>query len=566
MDMSAAPNCKAFGLAGTCAETLPETPNQFGRTMHDPFRNQIYPLELSGPQPIVDWRFVDPGLVEWKDGDRNLGVMNLEHPENPVPVPNGIPNGIRLASIEGRLQGPLFDLDQPWEQNYNMYFATAMKHGGLYKIWYTCIPPDNRDSKWERGQIVCYAESRDGVHWQKPQLGLYEFEGIKTNAVFGRTLAPYGFQSGSIFVDPSADPDQRFKMIYVGNVPVDDMAAYRNRLSERFGDQIDPRALQQSAPNHFEKDVEIADFRKDAKIMFGATSPDGIHWTSNPEPIAPLFSDTLNSASWDCVRNRYVAYVRTWRYGRRCVGRMTTTDFWHWPRLPETVLEAPLDWHPADDIYTNSKTCLPGTSGIHVMFPGTFRRHTNSRDISFASSIDDLTWQWVSDKAIVRRGAPETWAAGDLNPGIGMVSLPDGQWALPVMVYDRPHKYPRTGEAPLGRPSWAVWERSRIACIEAEGLGAFTTPCLVFNGCDLVLNHCTDPTGEILVQVVDAQGRLIPGLTFEDCTPCRGNRFEEKVTWVGSASLAKASGQKVKFMFRLRASKLFALEVTGGTS
>jgi len=32
-------------------------------------------------------------------------------------------------------------------------------------------------------EVTCYAESDDGIHWIKPNLGLYEFHGSKNNNI-----------------------------------------------------------------------------------------------------------------------------------------------------------------------------------------------------------------------------------------------------------------------------------------------------------------------------------------------------------------------------------------------
>ena len=43
--------------------------------------------------------------------------------------------------------------------------------------------------------MTCYAESKDGIHWKKPELGLVEFNGSKANNIVmatinGRDYAP----------------------------------------------------------------------------------------------------------------------------------------------------------------------------------------------------------------------------------------------------------------------------------------------------------------------------------------------------------------------------------------
>ena len=37
--------------------------------------------------------------------------------------------------------------------------------------------------EFPRRQVTCYAESLDGIHWYRPELGLVEFEGSKRNNI-----------------------------------------------------------------------------------------------------------------------------------------------------------------------------------------------------------------------------------------------------------------------------------------------------------------------------------------------------------------------------------------------
>ena len=68
--------------------------------------------------------------------------------------------------------------DQPWEGN-TCFYHSVFRDGDLYRMYY-------RGSQHPAGggathQVVCYAESRDGVAWTKPDLGLVEFNGSKEN-------------------------------------------------------------------------------------------------------------------------------------------------------------------------------------------------------------------------------------------------------------------------------------------------------------------------------------------------------------------------------------------------
>lgn len=509
-----------------------------------------------GPQCFVDYRYVDGGKYSWVSGGEALDQWADDPPPDTYGYTNA-PSGIRLQAQPAELVGPVIPMDKPWETQYNMYFATAMYDEGVYRAWYTCIPPDHLTRpglRWRKsaGQVVCYAESNDGFTWRKPNLGFMRYNGEDTNIVYGREIGPYGFQSGSVYKDPhAASASERYKLFYMGEVDSEDLDALKSQYQRRFGDEMTPKAF---IPG--EK-------RNTVRVIAAAVSPDGLRWTPVLDPLMVHYSDTLNNVSWDEARGRYVGYFRLRRAGRRVVARAETADFYHWPETPDTVLEPPLDWLPSDDIYTNSKTVYPGTCDTHLMFPGVFRRFEDSRDIFLAASLDGLNWSFVPGGPVVERGALGSWSSGDLNPGIGLVPLSGDLIALPIMAYTVPHKFPRGGEGPFGTPGWATWTRGRLAALVAAERGEFSTPRLIFEGRELSLNVRTRRSGEVLVELQDDKGQPIPGFTFADADPIVADSVDRRVTWQGNANIGAYAGQKIILSFRLRSTHLYGFEFVG---
>ncbi|MEX0643384.1 MAG: hypothetical protein WD468_11815, partial [Pirellulales bacterium] len=74
--------------------------------------------------------------------------------------------------------------DKPWEGNTCAYH-TVFKDGDLYRMYYR----GSHNNEFGNGYVkahpsyTCYAESRDGIHWTKPNLKLYEFDGSKNNNI-----------------------------------------------------------------------------------------------------------------------------------------------------------------------------------------------------------------------------------------------------------------------------------------------------------------------------------------------------------------------------------------------
>ena len=71
---------------------------------------------------------------------------------------------------------------------------------------------DEKTQKNAHREVTCYAESTDGIHWTKPELNLFEFEGSKRNNIVwdgGGThcFAPF------LDVNPAAKPEARYKAV-----------------------------------------------------------------------------------------------------------------------------------------------------------------------------------------------------------------------------------------------------------------------------------------------------------------------------------------------------------------
>ena len=54
--------------------------------------------------------------------------------------------------------------------------------------------------------LTCYAESQDGIVWEKPSLGRYEFEGSTDNNILG---PPEDFTNISVLLDANQEKGQR---------------------------------------------------------------------------------------------------------------------------------------------------------------------------------------------------------------------------------------------------------------------------------------------------------------------------------------------------------------------
>jgi hypothetical protein len=75
--------------------------------------------------------------------------------------------------------------DAPWEGTgcgYHSVFQDENQYRMYYKAWHLDV--STRGLETGRHPLYCcYAHSDDGVHWQKPNLGLHAFAGSKQNNI-----------------------------------------------------------------------------------------------------------------------------------------------------------------------------------------------------------------------------------------------------------------------------------------------------------------------------------------------------------------------------------------------
>lgn len=201
---------------------------------------------------------------------------------------------LAVGTVRKHGNNPLFGEDKPWEKRFDNLYGNVIydNEEKIYKCWYSPFIVDHsakdmtrteRDAKRyrpPRGREmgVCYATSEDGVKWDKPALGLVDYEGSKANNIIWR--GPHG---AGIFKDHSdSDPARRYKMILQG-------------ISTSY-------------------------------------SADGIKWSapSKIQGIGKIAGDTHNNVFWNPHTATYVGITRTWGNLGREVTRIESSDFVEW--------------------------------------------------------------------------------------------------------------------------------------------------------------------------------------------------------------------------------------------
>jgi len=135
--------------------------------------------------------------------------------------------------------------------------------------------------------VTCYAESKDGIRWDKPSLGLFAFNASKENNIVWDGIGTHNFTP---FKDanPAAAPHAKYKALGYGET-------------------------------------------QSGRGLFAFRSSDAVHWSlvSETPVITKGAFDSQNLAFWDSVRSEYREYRRDFRDGRD-IRTCTSKDFVHW--------------------------------------------------------------------------------------------------------------------------------------------------------------------------------------------------------------------------------------------
>src|SRR5262245_42018479 len=88
--------------------------------------------------------------------------------------------GVSLALERPHDEGIVLRFDNPWEGRFCGY-VTVLRDGERFRLYYRGMPGEGQDGT--NNEVTCYAESKDGKSWTKPELGLFEVHGSKVNNV-----------------------------------------------------------------------------------------------------------------------------------------------------------------------------------------------------------------------------------------------------------------------------------------------------------------------------------------------------------------------------------------------
>ena len=431
-----------------------------------------------------------------------------------------------IESMEGcslRLNPPVrkekvITFDKPWESPTSGY-VTIIPGGPGYMMYYRGA---SRQVDGKSDEVTCLAYSTDGVNFTRPDLGLFEYDGIRQNNIILKSVPEC--HNFTPFIDTNPRSDIRYRAVG-GHERIDDTHAR----------------------------------------LYGLYSEDGIRWKRiSEEPILTdgMF-DSQNVVFFDNSIGKYRCYYRYFDKqdkedagpyeGIRSIRSSVSTDMIQW----EPGIDNSYDVPYKEEFYTNATTVCPGAEHIYMSFPKRFMAdrkrdfYTDSPGVSdavFMTSRNGTYWNRTFREAWVRPGTDrKNWVNRNNMPALGIIETSPLEFS---MYISENYRNESNGIRRLSI------RKHGFSSVHADfGEGIMITKPFIYSGTSLEINYSTSAAGSIIVEMLDADMNHV-------CSSdaIYGDEIFEKVDlgeYPGSYE-----GKPVRLGFRLKDADLYAIRFT----
>lgn len=355
--------------------------------------------------------------------------------------------------------------DSPWEGNTSGYYS-LFRDGDLYCMIYRGWQHNDK-MKAEHEEVTCYAESKDGIHWTKPKLRLFAWQGSKENNIVWLGKGSHNFTA---FRDenPAAPAKARYKALGGGGGG-----------------------------------------------LLAFESADCKHWrqTGDKPVITRGAFDSQNLAFWDTDRSEYRAYWRIftkgittekkWKpEGFRAIRTATSKDFFTWENEADLTYS---EGTPAQHLYTNAIQKYFRAPHLFIGFPTRYLPKEGQRvEPVLMSSRDGVRFhRWAEE--VISEDAPKDRKGNRSNyMAWGMFELPGKPKEISVYATENYYE-PSPGR--LRRFSYR--SDGFVALHGGEKGGEMLTKPLRYQGSKLVMNYLVHEGGSLEVEVLDEAGEVV---------------------------------------------------------
>ena len=463
--------------------------------------------------------------------------------------------GTRLKLHHPRPAEVVIKTDRPWEGEMG-FGQTVILHKGRYLMYY------------QASNKVCYAESRDGITWTKPNLGIIEVDGSRANNLVGTSAGEYLYAhetepAARVFLDtrPGVPPTERLRAITLNE------GESANPSEEELSRKFSPndRGLWQGTPTD----------------VIPWVSADGKVWKRLGDK--PMFRNNIYgtldgdfSLFWSETEGHYVMYTRyhtspNRSVGRRSVARLTAPDLFHWTEFqPMSFGDDGII--PENHLYINLTLPYFRAPQIYLAFPARLmvgrqsltEEQARAADIPEGGEIDCSETVLMTTRGKGTR-YDTTFREGFIRPGLGARHWKTRTtYALRGVVPTGENEISMYVTREAGTDSWHI----RRYALRVDGFASVNAPydggemltrLLTFSGSELVLNYSTSAAGSVRVEIQGPSGDAIPGYALEDAQEIVGDEIERLVAWKAGTDVSALAGKPVRLRFVLKDADLYSL-------
>jgi len=456
--------------------------------------------------------------------------------------------------------GPVLLADRPWEDGIRYANVLYDERDGLYRMLYGVVNAEAYQYQytaalrplWDRAKhgtpkFFCYAQSQDGLHWEKPAFDFLPWRNYQcTNVVMpGRSRA----QQPHVLWNPDQSDENR-------------------RLIAFYRDIYDWSNLEVS----------------DGRCL--AYSPDGIRWTEDEaNPVTRTASDGDNPVCWDPATGQWFCFIRprvlpfdkgaTPRPNigntKRRMAVITSPDLKEWT-FPRTVM------YPDElDVTTMAMdmwTVFKHGSHFIALLALVDETKGGTREVWIASSPDGFHWSRLPHRPMFFGRGPE----GSFDSGAVMFCGAPVEMGDKWLLY-----YQGMNPGVMGHSFWtdgigiAVLPKGRlVGRFAGDRDGFLLTRELAIGGKHLEI-HCERvnlgiglPHNEIRVGIARRAREVsdhrdmgyYEGFAINQCDPIQSTNMALRVTWNGNDDLSSLVGKPAYLRFYLRNAGLYSFRFT----